>query len=619
MPGGLTRVALDPTAARHLQPDGRRVEGHLGAGLRARDAVGLLAADRPDASPPSSPRRRCRPGPRRTCSGSAATPSGPRTSSGCCGSSTTGRNDFRPAPTRPAPRACDVLLAALTRRHRDLPRLRRRRRRATTPRATPAAPSCSPSSSTTTAPGTLAYAVRRLLDAAHAVRDQLSSDTWLVVGNLDRDLGRLGRSIAASSPPTATLGRVMQACSPSPAWPPRAWCATPAGGSWTPAGGSSGRSSWPTLLARTVTTEHDRGDRQPGARVGARPRPRASSPTAAATGPRPRSRRCSTSCCSTRQPAVAGLPARPAGVGRGQPARRPRADRDRLDRARQPCSRAGPTVGWPTPTALTAVGEAGATRRDLAALPRRRSVERPHRAGAGTLDADHFTHQLPQRSRRPWVGPRRVTRDLPGHPPHRVPLRQRRCRRATARRTCSPARRPASVSTRRRSRSSPYPEQTTASAATSSATGRLLRHPRAPHRRSPSRPPARRRSRPASARLAAARRPARGSTARDADGTRDDTADVLDARQFLLDSPSRRASRLRRRVRRAVVRARPARARGRRRPHAPDPRRLRVRPGRDDRGTTVDEVLDRRGRRVPGLRPPGDRLPARRSASPPAT
>ena len=37
-------------------------------------------------------------------------------------------------------------------------------------------------------PGTVAYAVRRLLDASYAVRDQLSMDTWLVVGALDREL-----------------------------------------------------------------------------------------------------------------------------------------------------------------------------------------------------------------------------------------------------------------------------------------------------------------------------------------------------------------------------------------------------------------------------------------------
>ena len=40
----------------------------------------------------------------------------------------------------------------------------------------------------TARPGTLAYAVARLLDAAYAARDQLSMDTWLVVSSLHRDL-----------------------------------------------------------------------------------------------------------------------------------------------------------------------------------------------------------------------------------------------------------------------------------------------------------------------------------------------------------------------------------------------------------------------------------------------
>lgn len=54
-----------------------------------------------------------------------------------------------------------------------------------------------------TRPGTLAYAVRRLLDATTSVRDQLSLDTWLVVSGLHRellDVPTLGR---------ATLGRVL--------------------------------------------------------------------------------------------------------------------------------------------------------------------------------------------------------------------------------------------------------------------------------------------------------------------------------------------------------------------------------------------------------------------------
>lgn len=40
--------------------------------------------------------------------------------------------------------------------------------------------------------GGLAYAVRRTVDAAHAVREQLSLDTWLVLGSLQRTLGEAG-------------------------------------------------------------------------------------------------------------------------------------------------------------------------------------------------------------------------------------------------------------------------------------------------------------------------------------------------------------------------------------------------------------------------------------------
>jgi uncharacterized circularly permuted ATP-grasp superfamily protein/uncharacterized alpha-E superfamily protein len=41
-------------------------------------------------------------------------------------------------------------------------------------------------------PGSVAYAIRGLLDAAHAVRDTLSGDTWLVLGALDRGILRVG-------------------------------------------------------------------------------------------------------------------------------------------------------------------------------------------------------------------------------------------------------------------------------------------------------------------------------------------------------------------------------------------------------------------------------------------
>ena len=59
--------------------------------------------------------------------------------------------------------------------------------------------------------GTLAHAVRKLLDAAYAVRDQLSNDTWLVIGNLDREILEL-RDTSNDRPVTLqrALGSAMQ-------------------------------------------------------------------------------------------------------------------------------------------------------------------------------------------------------------------------------------------------------------------------------------------------------------------------------------------------------------------------------------------------------------------------
>jgi uncharacterized circularly permuted ATP-grasp superfamily protein/uncharacterized alpha-E superfamily protein len=60
-------------------------------------------------------------------------------------------------------------------------------------------------------PGTLAHCVHSLLDSAHAVRDQLSGDTWLVIGTLDKELldlaGRLDDPQAAVQ---GALQQVMQ-------------------------------------------------------------------------------------------------------------------------------------------------------------------------------------------------------------------------------------------------------------------------------------------------------------------------------------------------------------------------------------------------------------------------
>jgi uncharacterized circularly permuted ATP-grasp superfamily protein/uncharacterized alpha-E superfamily protein len=55
--------------------------------------------------------------------------------------------------------------------------------------------------------GTVAHAVRHMFEALDVVRDQLSVDTWLVVGSLQRELERLERS--ADAPDTVDRGDAM--------------------------------------------------------------------------------------------------------------------------------------------------------------------------------------------------------------------------------------------------------------------------------------------------------------------------------------------------------------------------------------------------------------------------
>jgi len=60
-------------------------------------------------------------------------------------------------------------------------------------------------------PGTLAYAVRHLLTAANAVRDQMSNDTWMVVGNLEREIAGLrALSPGRQTVVTSSLGLITQ-------------------------------------------------------------------------------------------------------------------------------------------------------------------------------------------------------------------------------------------------------------------------------------------------------------------------------------------------------------------------------------------------------------------------
>ncbi len=59
--------------------------------------------------------------------------------------------------------------------------------------------------------GTLAHSIRSLLEAAHGVRDQLSSDTWLMIGDLDRRLRRLqGRTDVRAPELQGALQQVLQ-------------------------------------------------------------------------------------------------------------------------------------------------------------------------------------------------------------------------------------------------------------------------------------------------------------------------------------------------------------------------------------------------------------------------
>jgi uncharacterized circularly permuted ATP-grasp superfamily protein/uncharacterized alpha-E superfamily protein len=62
-------------------------------------------------------------------------------------------------------------------------------------------------------PGTLAHSVRGLLDCAYGVRDQLSGDTWLIVGPLERaitEVGRPGGAIERSTRAQSALQEVMR-------------------------------------------------------------------------------------------------------------------------------------------------------------------------------------------------------------------------------------------------------------------------------------------------------------------------------------------------------------------------------------------------------------------------
>lgn len=58
--------------------------------------------------------------------------------------------------------------------------------------------------------GTLAYAVHRMTEAAQAVREQLSTDTWLVLGRLDEVLSTLADASTESADLSGALSRVLE-------------------------------------------------------------------------------------------------------------------------------------------------------------------------------------------------------------------------------------------------------------------------------------------------------------------------------------------------------------------------------------------------------------------------
>ncbi len=112
------------------------------------------------------------------------------------------RNDFADG-TNPAGTACvQVLLAALTEVTATYPGFAEPGQAGQSALADPG-PELQSLATAADRPGTLAFAVRRMLEAAHAARDQLSLDTWLVIASLQRDL------LEVPSLERATLQRVL--------------------------------------------------------------------------------------------------------------------------------------------------------------------------------------------------------------------------------------------------------------------------------------------------------------------------------------------------------------------------------------------------------------------------
>ena len=444
--------------------------------------------------------------------------------------------------------------------------------------------------------------MRRLLAAADAVRDQLSSDTWLVVGHLDRDLLGSPPAPTRAAPQRGAAAGSCRACSRWRASRARAWCATPAGGSWTPAAASSGPAVL-ALLRATVRPGPRHRDGQPRAGVGADRGARASSPTAAATGRQRSSRPARPAAGRRGQPAVARLPARsarrrPRAMPRRRPTRRLREDQRRLVRVSTALRPAADTVAL---AGTTTDGCRHALEALLAGLADRAAADRATPSSASTSCAPACRSASTAAA---------TVDDLPRHPPHGVRVRGGRGRRATAACTSCPATVPAQRADAPTIAVDADRRATTASTPTSSATARLLRHPRDPPHARPSPPPAWSRSTSREREPSLLRRAARGRRCATRSGATAARTRV-DARQFALDSPLVAASDALRAY--AVPSFPPGRplldavAATSRRASTRD---FDYEPGATTVGTTLDEVLDERKGRVPGLRAPRHRLPA---------
>ncbi len=105
MPGGLTRVAPSSNGSRISNQTGALSKDTWVLASEPEKLSGFWLQPGP-RSAPSTRRRRCRPGRRRTCTGSGGTRNGPRRWPGCCGRSTTAARSSSTPPTRPGPRPC---------------------------------------------------------------------------------------------------------------------------------------------------------------------------------------------------------------------------------------------------------------------------------------------------------------------------------------------------------------------------------------------------------------------------------------------------------------------------------------------------------------------------------